>query len=158
MNIGMTVQGAKEVQRMLDKLERKESAKIARKQTRESQKTVMLPEVKSNATGMVGGAMGAMIAKNLAVRAMKKMKRGSYGAKVVIKPHDAFVHVTETGDRHYIPNAIEYGHAAPGDAGGVKITKPLPFKRTAYEVKRAPLAAHLAKHLVQEIERAARAK
>ena len=76
MNIGMTVTGAKEVERMLSKLEKKDAAKIARKETRDAQKTVMLPTVRDNANVMVGGTMGNMIAKNLAVRAMTKMTRG----------------------------------------------------------------------------------
>lgn len=157
MNIGMTVTGAKEVEKMLQRLERKESAKIARKQTREAQKKVMLPAVKSNASGMVGGKMGALIAKNLAVRAMKSMKRGSYGAKVIIKPDDAFVHESN-GQRSYIPNAIEYGHAAPGNAGGVKVVGPNPFKRTAYEQKRRALSEVLSKEIVREIEKAAKTR
>ena len=128
---------------------------IARRETRQAQKEVMLPVVRSNATGMVGGRMGALIAKNLAVRAMTKMKRGSYGAKVVIKPTEAFVHEAN-GNRSYIPNAIEYGHAAPNDAGGVKVTAPVPFKRAAYEAKRRPMAEKLAKEMVKAIERAAK--
>ncbi|OQY26234.1 MAG: hypothetical protein B6244_14140 [Candidatus Cloacimonetes bacterium 4572_55] len=155
MNIGITVTGAKEVEKMLHKLERKDSAKIARTETRQAQKDVMLPAVKSNAITMVSGMMGSLIAKNLAVRAMTKMKRGSYGAKVIIKPTDAFVS-DANGVRSYIPNAIEYGHAAANDAGGVKVTSPIPFKREAYEAKRRPLAAKLAKEMVKAIERAAK--
>ena len=156
MNVGMTVKGAKELEKMLSRLEKKESAKIARKETRNAQKTVMLPEVKSNANSMVGGDMGRTIAKKLAVRAMTKMKRGSYGAKVVIKPHEAFVYESAAGVRSYIPNAIEYGHAGPWNAGGIKVAKPIPFKRKAYEEKRRPLAEKLSKEIVKEIERAAK--
>jgi len=86
------------------------------------------------------------------------MKRGSYGAKVVIKADDAFVHISADGTRSYIPNAIEYGHAGPGDAGGAKVAKPIPFQRSAYEEKRRPLAEYFAKKTIRAIERAARVK
>ena len=156
MNISMTVTGAKELQRMLTRLERKEASKIVRKETRDSQKMVMRPTIGGKALGMVGGRMGTEIAKNLTIRAMTKMKRGSYGAKVIIKPHDAFVYVSADGTRSYIPNAIEYGHAGPGDAGGAKVAAPIPFQRSAYEEKRRPLAEYFAKKVTQAIVMAAR--
>lgn len=156
MNFGMTITGAKEIDKKLHKLATKDVSTSARKSTRESQKAVMLPAVKSNAEGMVGGSMGTLIAKNLTVRAMTKMQRGSYGAKVVIKPTDAFVYFSADGTRSYIPNAIEYGHAAPGDAGGTKIVGPNPFQRKAYEQKRKPLAAHFSRMIVRLIEAAAK--
>jgi len=159
MNIGMTVTGAKEMERMFERLEKKEAAKIVRKETRDAQKMIMRPEIGARALGLstgTGGGMGALIAKNLAIRAMTKMRRGSYGAKVIIKANDAFVYITADGTRHYIPNAIEYGHAAPYDAGGVKVAAPKPFMRPAYEAKRRPLAEYFAKKTILAIERAAK--
>jgi len=158
MNIGMTVTGAKELEAMLTRLERKETAKIVRKETRDSQKMIMRPTVGSKSLGMVGGKMGTLIAKNLTIRAMTKMRRGSYGAKVIIKPNEAFIHVSASGNRSYIPNAIEYGHAGPDDAGGAKVAKPIPFQRAAYEEKRRPLAEYFAKKVTRAIELAARFK
>lgn len=171
MNIGMTVTGAKEIEAMLKRMERKEVSRIARTETREAQKNIMRPAIGSKAMGMVGGKMGTEIAKALIVRAMTKMRRGSYGAKVIIKPTDAFVHFTKgsafdmntkkqiSGKRHYIPNAIEYGHAGPGKAGTKeKVAAPNPFQRAAYEEKRRPLAEHFAKKVTRAIEQAARVK
>lgn len=34
----------------------------------------------------------------------------------------------------YYPASVEYGRAAPGDAGGVKVVAPNPFMRRAYEM------------------------
>ena len=159
MNIGMTVKGVKELEKMLTRLERKDTAKIVRRETRDAQKNVMRPEIGAKALALGkgrGGGMGNLIAKNLVVRAMTKMKRGAYGAKVIIKAHEAFIHVTADGTRHWIPSAIEYGHAAPYDKGGTKVASPMPFQRTAYEEKRKPLAEYFAKKTIRAIERAAK--
>ena len=158
MIIGMDIKGIKELEAMLTRLEKKDAAKIVRTETRDAQKVVMLPEVKSNAMGMVRGLMGGLIAKNLVVRAMSKMKRGSYGAKIIIKDSDAFVHVSATGQRSYIPNAIEYGHAAANDAKGEKVAKPIPFKRNAYETKQRALRTHFSSKVIKAIFRAAKFK
>jgi hypothetical protein len=151
---GMTITGVKEIQKKFERLEKKDSRKIVRKEAREAQKTVMLPAVKSNATAMIGGSMGSAIAKKLTVRAMTKMKRGSFGSKVVIKEDEQFVHISADGVRSYIPNAIEFGHAAANNKGGTKITKPIPFKRKAFEEKRRALANKFATETVRAIERA----
>jgi len=39
------------------------------------------------------------------------------------------------GTQHYIPSAIEYGHAAPGQSGGAKTVPAKPFIRPAVDVK-----------------------
>ena len=153
-SFGMTITGVKEIEKKFKRLEKKDSRKIVKKEAREAQKSVMLPAVKSNATAMIGGSMGSAIAKKLAVRAMTKMKRGSYGAKVIIKEDEQFVHVSADGVRSYIPNAIEYGHAAPNNKGGTKITKPIPYKRKAFEEKRRALAAKFESGTIRAIEEA----
>ena len=63
---------------------------------------------------------------------MKRLGRDKYGIRIAQKPDvDEFVHISKTGERTYIPNAIEYGHAAPNDAGGIKVAAPIPFMRQA---------------------------
>lgn len=156
--IDISEKGLKELMRKINRLEKKEVAKIARQKTRGVQKEVMLPAVIGNATGMVGGKIGALLAKSLTVRAMTKMRRYNYGAKVVIKPTDAFVYESADGTRSYIPNAIEYGHAAPYDAGGSKVAKAIPFQRHAYEQKRLPAARKLSRDIIKSIEQAVRSK
>lgn len=156
--IGIEEKGAKEVSRMLKRLEKKDVSKIAKSNTRKAQKEVMIPAIRGNATDMVGGKMGALLAKNLTVRAMTRMQRGSYGHKVILKATDAFVYEAEDGTRSYIPSAIEYGHAAPYDAGGTKVAKAAPFQRDAYEKKRIILAERLRRDIISDIERAAKAK
>jgi len=64
VNIGMTVQGAKEVGRMLERLERKETSKIVRKETRDAQKMVMRPTIGAKALGMVGGRWVRRLPRN----------------------------------------------------------------------------------------------
>ena len=118
MNIGMTITGAKEMERMFERLEKKETAKIVRHELTNAQKIIMRPAVGGKAIGMVGGEMGTLLAKNLFVQAMKKMRRGSYGRKLSLKATDAFVYETADKTRYYIPAAIEYGHAFPGSGRG----------------------------------------
>ena len=181
MNIGMTVTGAKELQAMLTRLERKETAKITRDNLKLAQETIMRPAIGAKALGIDRGGesnkgIGMEIAKNLMVVAMKKMHRYSYGRKVIIKETDAFVYFAKDGTRYYIPNAIEYGHAFPGSGRGAymamgqtesqarksasknKDVKPIPFQRAAYEEKRRPLAEYFAKKVTKAIELAARFK
>ena len=160
---------------MLTRLERKETSKITRDNLKLAQETIMRPAIGAKALGIDRGGesnkgIGMEIAKNLKVVAMTKMPRYSYGRKVIIKANDAFVHYSKgssfstatkkqvSGTRSYIPNAIEYGHAGPGDAGGTKVAKPKPFQRAAYEEKRRPLAEYFAKKVTKAIELAARFK
>ena len=158
MNLGMTIQGVKEIERKLHKLETKDVSRIARTDSRSAQNTIMLPEIRGNAVGMVSGKMGALLASSMTVRAMTKMRRGSYGHKVVIKDKAAFVYESKDGTRSYIPNAIEYGHAAPYDAGGAKVSTAIPFQRKAYESKRGATAKKLANNMIRHIESAVRSK
>ena len=134
--IGFTIKGAKEISSLLKTIERKESAKIARKSTRESNKEIIAPALKQSAVNMVGGRLGGLIANAVAVRAMTKMRRGNYGSKVILKDTDALVYHTKDGHRFYIPSAIEYGHAFPGRGRGKNPPKDVaanPFARTVYE-------------------------
>ena len=154
----MQVFGAKEVALLLEKLEKKETPKIVRKGTRDAMKSAVLPDAKTNAQSMVGGSMGAKIARSLAVRAMTKMKRGHYGSKVIIKASDLFVHISNAGKRYFIPFAIEYGHAYPGRGGknAPKDVKPMPFMRKAYEANRKKAAGHLLKRMRILVDEAVR--
>lgn len=149
----MQMQGAKDIERLFNKLERKEAAKGTRKAVRETQKETVLKDAVSNASSMVGGETGAKLSKSLAVRTMTKLKRGHYGAKVIIKPTDFFVHIAEDGSRHYIPNAIEYGHGFPGRAGQ-KDVKPIPFMRKSFESNRLKAAGVFSRKVISYLESA----
>lgn len=151
----VTLQGAKEIERLFRQLERKESAKAARKATRETQKETVLKDAKTNATSMVGGEMGGKLSRSLAVRKMDKLMRGDYGAKTIIKESDFFVHIAEDGTRHYIPNAIEYGHGFPGNAGN-KDVSPIPFMRKAFEDNRTRAYLKMAPKIMKLLNEAVR--
>ena len=145
--LDMTITGATEVEALFNRLEKKEAAKITRKGVRDVAKSTILPAAKSNAQSIVGGETGVKLAKNMTVRTMTKLHRGHYGSKVIIKPDDAFVHITKGGQRYYIPNAIEYGHAFPGRGGRKNAPKdvpPMPFMRKTYEQNRKKAITYLA--------------
>ncbi len=152
----MKLMGAKEIQRVIDKLTKQEVAKAAREATREAQNVIMLPEYRGNAMSIVGGEMGAAISKALKVRVMTRMKKGNYGVKVLLEEPDQFVHETKDGKRHFIPAAIEYGHAFPGRGGGKSPPKDVPakpFARTAFESKRYQTQERAARLLWAKLER-----
>jgi hypothetical protein len=91
--------------------------------------------------------MGRQISKSLQLKVGKpKDRKTQYFIRVQHSPkfNDVFVsysmgshsslatHKT-TGDRYYIPNAIEYGHALPGQADGAKAVAPIPYLRPAFD-------------------------
>jgi hypothetical protein len=137
----MVLEGGKELDRKLFKLEKKTSKKIVRRGVREGLKPTH-KAAKINARSTVGGEMGALIARNIVLRAGKQ-RPGSFIMKVRTKSEKEgapkeFVHVTAEGHRYYVPYAIEYGHAFPGRGGegrsGYKAPKdvaPAPFFRPA---------------------------
>lgn len=137
MKFKMEIFDAEIVKKRMLELGRKKSVVAVRKATRAAQTNVTLKNAKRNAAQTVGGNMGSAIAKAMAVRVMTKLKKGSYGHKVIVKDTDAMVHEAKyTGVRSYIPNAIEYGHAGPYQAGGMKVAQPKPFMRPAFEESR----------------------
>lgn len=159
------ITGGKEFESLLKDIARKQVSKIAKKTTKEVCNYHILSEAKSNAVRMVGGDMGSKISSSLATRVMTRLRKGSYGHRVIIKPTDFFVYETVdstysvstkkrlSGKRYYIPFAIEYGHAFPGRGGknAPKDVAPKPFMRSAYESKRVAAATLAAEKLQAQI-------
>ena len=110
MQMQVTLEGGKQLEKKLLVLEQKTAKKVVRKATRAATKPVQ-KATKENATTMVGGDMGNLLKKHIVVRAFRKQKRGSYGLSVKLRPGvDEFDYVSKDGKRSYIPAAIEYGH------------------------------------------------
>ena len=127
----VNVTGAKEVERALASMTQKIARKTVRQGVRVSGK-VTVEKTKQNANSLVGGQMGALIAKNVQIRAFKRQRRGQYGMSVRLKTGiDGFIHIAKrskypTG-RTYIPFVIEYGHDNAA---------PIPFMRNAADSTR----------------------
>jgi hypothetical protein len=168
----LTISGIKGIQNKLKQVEKKEAARLVREVTRSAQNKIMLPAYKKAALSIAGeeGRMSGLIAKNLAVRAMTKMKPRSYGHKVLIKSDEQFVTWTKgaafdtrtrklikgTGARYYIPNAIEYGHVFPGRGGRKNAPKDVPakpFARVAFEAHRKEVMRYTIDTLKKELDR-----
>lgn len=116
MYFGITLTGGAELDRKLRQMEPKIANKLMKKGLKNSLKPLQKAAT-LNALRMVGGEMGGLIAESITTRPIRRRK-GSYGMGVMIKPNVAgLVHITKIGVRHYIPAAIEYGHAAPYTAG-----------------------------------------
>ncbi len=152
----MELVGGKELERKLQGLPKKVAKKVVRKSLRKGAKPIQVA-AKANAKSDVGGEMGAKIARAIKIRAQKKQTKGSFGINVLIlsKNDDDFIHITKSGVRYFIPAAIEYGHAAPGESaavlssfggkrgkrareiiGGLKTIPANPFMRRAFESHR----------------------
>lgn len=128
MKVTYDMRGDKELIKKLSTLPDKIEKKVLRTAVRNVQK-IMVPVAKANAASMVGGEMGGLISKNIQVRKARKQKRGCYTINVQLKGGiERFFEQTESGKRHYIPAAIEYGHIS----GGTYI-EPIPFMRSAAE-------------------------
>lgn len=129
----VVLKGDRELERKLRRLENKVAKKIVRKAV----KKALLPvkrAAKANASAMVGGEMGGLLRKALIIRPFKKQRSGSFGAQVMLKGGVIeFVHITQAGERQYIPAAIEYGHVGGWHAGGKGFVPAIPFFRTTVE-------------------------
>ena len=156
--IQMQIKNAQAVQNALNAFEKKVSQKVVRQGVRASW-TPLLKRAKENAKANVGGSEGGKIAKALKLRTFKKQKKGQYGMHVRINPKKAgqFVVVSpKTGNRNYIPAAIEYGHAGPGrgkgpGGGGPKDVAAKPFLRPALDATLPQAPKIFEKHLVHAI-------
>lgn len=135
----LRITGLKEIDRKLISLGKKAAGKIVRPALRSSAKFMQKAE-KSSVKSLVGGQMGALIARNIIIRALKK-RRGTSAVRTLINPKaDGLLHFSRgsssdigtkkqsTGKRYYIPSAIEYGHAYPGRGGGGSPPKDVPPK------------------------------
>jgi HK97 gp10 family phage protein len=132
----MSLIGGKELESKLAAIEKKVSKKIVRQGVRKAQKA-LIPSIKMYLAGISkGGGMAEKISKALQVRATRKQKRGSYSINVQLKNDPAFIHYPKgassslstkktTGNRSYVPAAIEYGH------GQNKEQSARPFMRPA---------------------------
>lgn len=154
--IKMQVKNAQAVQNALNAFEKKIAKKIVRTGVRASW-TPLLKRAKENARSKVGGDMGKLIARSLQLRAFKKQKRSQYGMLVRIKKGvDEFVVVSKSGQRNFIPAAIEYGHAFPyhgkGPGGGApKDVAAISYLRSALDITLPKAPMIFRTHLVRAI-------
>jgi hypothetical protein len=130
--ISMKLRGAEQLDRAFRALGGRQAKKALRGAVRDGAK-IVAPRMAGNARSMVGGDMGNRIASAVVVRSGRG-GRDAVRIRAMIDPRraDQFAHVSRGGRRHYIPGAIEYGHAAPGEAGGPKIVPAIPFARSAW--------------------------
>jgi hypothetical protein len=166
--IDMTLEGGVELEKKMKQLEVKVARKVSKDAVRASAKTVLAP-AKENAKGMVGGQMGNTISRALQLRVGKnrgRYRRGQFFMRVQHNPkyNDVLVSYARgsksnlqtrktTGARHYIPAAIEYGHAFPGQAGGTKQVAAIPYLRSAFDVHVGRAQTVMRRELFSGIER-----
>jgi HK97 gp10 family phage protein len=154
----MILEGFDGLDKKLLGLERKVAKKIVRTATRAGAK-VVLKQVKSNAKTMVGGNMGALLAKFAKVIVFKHQRKGSYGVQIGMKPNvpqfdyypvgssSSLTSRKTTGKKSYIPAAIEYGHDE---------ARPIPYIRSAFQATKASQIKVLGQQLKEGIEKEAK--
>jgi hypothetical protein len=152
----MTLDGFDKFDRALAKLPNKVGKSVVRKATRSAVKPV-LKAIKDNAHGMIGGRMGALIAKHAKIIVFKHQRRGSYGLQVGMKAgvpefdyypigaRSSLDNKKTSGKKSYIPSAIEFGH---GNA------RPIPYIRNAWDKTKSRAVKILGIELKNGIEKA----
>ena len=167
--IGMKLENDKQVDRALANLGKKTARKIVKPALKAGRKTT-LAYAKTNARNMVGGRMGHLLAKHLKsyVSRQRDLKaRDAIGQEVRLKanvpefehyPMGSSSNITTkktTGQKSYIPWAIEYGHVGPGRAGnkGPKVAAPIPFLRNAHLLTKQKSLALAKSHILAGIRR-----
>ncbi|KKN41059.1 hypothetical protein LCGC14_0727090 [marine sediment metagenome] len=168
MSVGvtMTLEGGPALEAKLIALGRKVGQKIAKTAVRNGSK-IILASAKGNAKSMVGGTMGGHINRALQLRVGKAKRKGQFFIRVQHNPkfNDVLVSYARgassslatrktSGRRHYIPNAIEYGHAFPGQSGGAKSVAAIPYLRTAFDRNVRNAERTIRRTLFSDIERA----
>ena len=153
----MKLEGARDLERKLNKMEKKEGKAVVRKGVRDATKEESLAQAKSNASTMVGGTMGQMLAKSLTLRheSKKRRVRGAWGVDIKFSKayNKRFVHIAKRdGRRTYIPYAIEYGHGVHPDQAGI------PFLRSAWDSSKYATAKSIPKKIWDGIKAIARSK
>lgn len=143
------VKGAADLERMLAQLPAKVAKKTVRRAVRSGQK-VVLAKTKENASNLVGGKMGALIAKKTKIKAPKRQKRGQYSLGTQVTNDPEFEHENKDGKRHWIPSAIEFGH------GPNKEQIARPFMRNAADTAGDKAMNTAIKELGDGIEREAK--
>lgn len=125
MRAGFVIQGAKELERNLATLGPRVQKRVVRTAVRAAQGP-LLKRAKANAVSNVGGAMGALVSKNIVRRAARRQRPGTYAIHVQLRSDvPEFRHTSRSGRETFIPSAIEYGH------GMVKEQAARPFMRPA---------------------------
>lgn len=156
-SITLQTRGFEVFDKKLKQLETKVARVIVKKATRDGAKNT-LKQVKANAKTMVGGKMGALLAKYAKVIVFKHQRKGSWGVQIGMKsgvqefdywPVGASSSLSSrktTGKKSYIPAAIEYGHDN---------ASPIPFIRSAWDRTKKQDVNIMARRLREEIEREA---
>lgn len=135
MPIDIEVKGAKELERKLKKFPAKVAKKVIRKSLRAGSK-IILAKTKSMAPKDSGA-----LKKSMVIRAGKRNRRGTIGILQLFNTakYPQLITTSKSGKRAFYPAAIEYGRAAPGDAGGPKVVAGKSFIRQGFK-RGAPAA------------------
>lgn len=165
-DLKIEVEGIEKIIKRFSQMAQKDVGNITKKALKEGGK-ITLEKTKENTGSMVGGKMGKLLSRYLGLRFMAKMYHGFYGVKCEMNKsgNTVFVHVSKSGNRSYIPTAIEYGHAGPNTTTGKRTSKhiremakqkvaaPIPFMKHAADETRQQAQRKTMQIIKAELER-----
>lgn len=167
--IAITVQGANKLERKLVRLEPKLGRKVIKQSLRAGAKIVLS---KTKAIAPVGGSrLGhkrkigrrrttiahrrGYMKQAIVIRAAKKNRPGIYAILQVFdtRRFPDLVVKSKSGRRAFYPAAVEYGHAAPGQAGGAKVVAAKSFVLKGFKQSEGSAKNRILRSLKIGIER-----
>ena len=147
------IEGIKTIERRLRELGGPKVTKITKAALRTGA-NVFKGALKINANSMIGGEMGNLIAKNTVVRAFKKRRRGRVALTVRLKSGEmGFIWLTQTGEREYIPAAIEYGHEGGWNQQNPTFVAAIPYARSAFDSAKGRVELAIRENLWRNIRK-----
>lgn len=170
MRIDFQLEGAQELNASLLALGKDIATRIGRRVTRKAVDGAR-SAIQATARNMVGGKMGNLLANNLEVTSGRS--RGYTVSAIVgisAKANPQMVNISYSGNRTYIPTAIEYGHVIVGRGQGFvgvrsqgairrfthgrKRAAAIPFMRSGFERSKDFMIHTLTTELRSQIEAA----
>ena len=163
MAAGIVFQGSKELIRALHKLPDAVHQKVAKAGLRPAA-NIVLAKARANVRARPGGSLGATIARYLHLRVFANPWTDWKGMVVEVghRGNDELVVMSKSGQRNYLPAAIEYGHRGPGQGGKGSRGRPNPnamvapayaYMRNAYESTREQAIAMAETTILKGVQR-----
>lgn len=150
MSASLTIQGDKALERKLTKFAPKIGRKIVKKALRAGAKIV-----RTATKARVRSRSG--ITKRAIITRAGKRSRNHQGVTALLqifntRKYPQLIATSKAGKRAFKPAALEYGHAAPGNAGGVKVVAAKSFVRSGFQASKDQAAAKVLADLKTGIE------
>lgn len=148
--VSIEIKGAEALEKQLLRIERKVAKKVVRTASRAAAKDVVAAQ-KAAAPKDSGD-----LRKSMKVRANQYKDGYAAGLWFDTERFPQLIGEGAYGKRAFYPFAVEYGHAAPGQAGGTKTVPPQPFIRNTFDRMKGKSFQTIRRELGRGLDNAAR--